>query len=179
MRSGSFDLYQRASDGAGHEDLLLKSDHPKFATDWSRDGRFLLYYDVDPQTKSDLWVLPTDAVSDGRKPVPFLRTEFNEANGKFSPDGHWVAYESDESGRYEIYVRPFPAPDGGGGKWMVSQAGGRGPYWRGDGKELFYLAPDGNVMAAAVSTSGWIPARDSRGLVQSPARYGGGLGRDG
>ncbi len=156
-RAGQFDLYQNASNGAGQDQLLFKSDHVKVVEDWSRDGRFLLYYDVDPKTKSDLWVLPMDGASSGekqggRKPVPFLRTDFDEQNAKFSPDGHWVAYQSDESGRNEIYVRPFPAADGGG-KWTVSQGGGTQPRWRGDSKELFYLAPDGNVMAVPVSTS--------------------------
>ena len=89
-----------------------------------------------------------------RKPVPFLRTEFDERDGKFSPDGHWVAYESNEAGPFEIYVRPFPAAEGGGGKWMVSQAGGTQPHWRGDGKELFYQTGDGSVMAVPVAVSG-------------------------
>ena len=118
------------------------------------DGRFLLYGDVDPKTKVDLWVLPMDGASGERKPIPFLRTEFNEQRAKFSPDDRWVAYQSDESGKFEIYVRPFPAVEGGGEKWMVSHGGGTDPRWRGDGKELFYLAPDGNVMAVPVATSG-------------------------
>jgi Tol biopolymer transport system component len=153
-RTGNFDLYVHASDGAGEDELLFKSDHTKFVTDWSRDGRFLLYYDIDPKTKRDLWVLPMDGAAGERKPVPFLRTGFNEASGTFSPDGHWVAYHSDESGRNEIYVRPFPAPSSGGGKWMVSQGGGILPVWRGDGKELFFQALDGSIMAAAVMVTG-------------------------
>ena len=88
------------------------------------------------------------------KPVPFLRTDFGERDAKFSPDGRWIAYESDESGRSEIYVRPFPAPQDGGGKWMASQGGGTSPHWREDGRELFYLAADGSVIAAPVSTTG-------------------------
>ena len=158
--------------------MLFKSDHVKFAEDWSRDGRFLLYYDVDPKTKSDLWVLPMDGASSGekqggRKPVPFLRTDFDERNAKFSPNGHWVAYQSDESGRNEIYVRPFPAANGGG-KWTVSQGGGTQPRWRGDNKELFYLAPDGNVMAVQVSASvnGFRPGTPAA-LFKSPPNAGG------
>jgi serine/threonine-protein kinase len=113
----------------------------------------LLYTGDDPKTKRDLWVLPMDAAPSGRKPVAFLSTDFDELNGKFSPDSHWVAYQSDESGRYEIYVRPFPAVDGGG-KWPVSHGGGILPHWRQDGKELFYIGPDNALMAVPVSASG-------------------------
>jgi eukaryotic-like serine/threonine-protein kinase len=113
----------------------------------------LLYTDIDPKTKGDLWVLPMDGPSSERKPVPFLRTDLSETNGKFSPDSHWIAYDSDESGRFEIYVRPFPTVEGGG-KWMVSHGGGREPHWRGDGKELFYIGPDDSLMAVPVSASG-------------------------
>jgi Tol biopolymer transport system component len=152
-RSGQFDLYQHASNGSGQDELLFKSDHLKVPTDWSRDGRYLLYEELDPKSKRDLWVLPMDAASSGRKPVPFLRTDFDEWNGKFSPDSHWVAYESDESGQYEIYVRPFPAVEGGG-KWMASRGGGSQPHWRGDGKELFYIGPDNSLMEVPVSANG-------------------------
>jgi len=152
-RSGQFNLYQHASNGSGQDELLFKSDHVKVPTDWSRDGRYLLYEELDPKSKRDLWVLPMDAASSGRKPIPFLRTDFDEWNGKFSPDSHWVAYESDESGRYEIYVRPFPAREGGG-KWMVSRGGGSQPHWHGDGKELFYIGQDNSLMVVPVSASG-------------------------
>ena len=147
-RAGSTDLYQHASSGAGRDELLLKSDHSKNVNDLSRDGRFLLYAETDPKTNHDLWVLPMDG---GLKPVLFLRTEFNELNAKFSPDGHWVAYESDESGRSEVYVRPFPAANG---KWLVSRDGGTLPRWRGDGKELYYLAANRNLMAIPVAAGG-------------------------
>jgi hypothetical protein len=93
------------------------------------------------------------AASSGRKPAAFLSTDFDELNGKFSPDSHWVAYQSDESGRYEIYVRPFPAVDGGG-KRIVSHGGGLQPHWRDDGKELFYIGLDNSLMAVPVSTTG-------------------------
>jgi hypothetical protein len=121
-RSGSFDLYYHAANGSGKDELLLKSDHNKAPTDFSADGRFLLYDDLDPKTKRDLWVLPMEGAPDVRKPVPFLRTGFNEQNAKFSLDRHWVAYQSDQSGRFEIYVRPFP--EAGGGEWLVSQGAG-------------------------------------------------------
>ena len=99
-----------------------------------------------PKTGFDLWVMP---LFGDRKPLPFLQTPFNENPGQFSPDGRWMAYASSESGRYEVYVTPFPGP---GGKWQVSTAGGDWPRWRRDGKEIFYLAPGGTrLMAAAVN----------------------------
>ena len=105
IRDGEVDLYLKLASGAGDERLLLKSTAgDKFATSSSRDGRFLLYTVENPETKSDLWVLPLQG---DRKPIPFLRTEFNERSGQFSPDGHWIAYTSDESGSDEIYVREF------------------------------------------------------------------------
>jgi Tol biopolymer transport system component len=153
-RGGHFDLYQKNANGAGEDELLLKSDQDKFPTSWSRDGRYLLFVSIDPKTNQDLWALPMDG---DRKPAPFLRTEFIEALGSFSPDGRWVAYASNESGRPEIYVRPFSAPGAegsasAGGKWQISKAGGRNPSWRGDGKELYYIAGD-SVMAVDISTS--------------------------
>ena len=85
------------------------------------------------------------------KPWPFLQATFNEGSVAFSPDGHWVAYQSDESGRHEIYVRPFPGP---GGQWQISTTGGKDPRWRPDGKELYYIAPDSRLMAAPIASSG-------------------------
>jgi dipeptidyl aminopeptidase/acylaminoacyl peptidase len=149
-RSGPGDLYQKAASGAGSDEVLLKSPEGKTPSDWSRDGRFLLYSVADPKTKSDLWVLPLQG---DRKPVPYLQTEFNETQGQFSPDGRFIAYRSDESGQSEIYVQPFPMASGGGGKWMVSRGGGAQPRWRRDGKELFYIARDRTVMAVDISTS--------------------------
>ena len=149
-RSGGGDLYQKTASGAGSDEVLLKSPGTKTPDDWSRDGRFLLYSAIDPKTKSDLWILPLQG---DHKPIPYLRTEFNEAQGQFSPDGRFVAYRSDESGQSEIYVQPFPVASGGGGKWMVSSSGGTQPRWRRDGKELFYIANDRMVMAVDVNTS--------------------------
>ena len=139
-RSGHYDLYQKAADGSGDERLLLKSDEDKRPTSWSQDGRFLLYTNVNTKTYQDLWVLPMEG---DRKPFLFLRTEFNEFFGRFSPDGKWIAYTSDESGTNEVYVRPFrPNPNGeaaGGGKWLVSKGGGVFPRWNSNGKELYYV----------------------------------------
>jgi hypothetical protein len=132
--------------GTGADQLLYANAHPKFVSDWSRDGRFIVYSEPDPKTRYDLWVLPVDGVKAGT-PVRFLASEFNEIEGQLSPDVHWMAYTSDESGQRDVYVRPFPAGDG---QWKVSIAGGEQPRWRADGRELYYLRADGTMMAAAV-----------------------------
>jgi serine/threonine protein kinase len=174
-RSGVFDLYLKLASGAKDEELLLKSSEIKFPASWSRDGRFLLYVTGDhPRTKDDLWVLPLEG---DKKPFPFLRTEFNNFEGQFSPDGRWVSYTSDESGRMEIYVRTF-SPDSTaaasdtGGKWLISTGGGSEPRWRGDGKELYYLAPDGKLMAVEIATDPVFQAGVPKALFQTPPRYG-------
>ncbi|HEY3123954.1 MAG TPA: hypothetical protein VGK70_07790, partial [Thermoanaerobaculia bacterium] len=143
-RKGRFDLYKKDAGGTGAEELIFQSSGDKFPSDWSRDGKWVLYHTVDPKTKADLWALP---MSGERKPTPFLQTEFNETNALFSPDGRWVAYNSDESGTPETYVRPFPPA---GGKWQISTQGGVQPAWRSDGKELYYLALDGKIMAVEI-----------------------------
>ena len=147
-RKGVGDLYEKSSSGAGSEQLLLESSLNKNPTDWSPDGRFILYLQQGPKTGYDLWVLP---MSGERKPFPFLNTSFDEREGHFSPDGRWVAYVSNESGRPKVYVQPFPGP---GGKWQVSSGGGIDPRWRGEGKELYYIAPDGKLMAAPIQAAG-------------------------
>jgi Tol biopolymer transport system component len=150
-RNGAYNLYQKAADGSRNEEILLQSADLKRPNSWSPDGRFILYWSG--QNNGDLMVLPvayTEKPGD-RKPFPFLSTPFNEQQGVFSPDGKWVAYQSDESGRFEVYVRPFPGP---GGQSQVSTGGGNSPRWRKDGRELYYLAPDLKLMAAAVVTQG-------------------------
>jgi Tol biopolymer transport system component len=156
-RKGHYDLYQKSSGGAGNEELLLDSGQDKVPVDWSHDGRFLLYQISDPQTDWDLWVLPMEG---DRKPWPFLKTNFTERDGQFSPDGRWVAYTSSESGRLEVYVRPFLVPatasgvDPLVGRWQVSTTGGVYPRWHPDSKELYYIATDGKLMAAAITVNG-------------------------
>jgi Tol biopolymer transport system component len=141
-------LYTKPSTGAGAEQTLLISPNLKVPYSWSADGHFVLYGEEGSQTSRDLWALPIEG---DRKPVAVVNSPFYEGNGQFSPDGRWVAYHSNESGRYEVYVVPFPA---GGGKWKISTAGGISPRWRHDGKELFFIGPDGQMMAAAISGSG-------------------------
>ena len=143
-RKGAFNLYWKLSSGAGADELLLESDQNKAPTDSSSDGRFLLFRTLDPQTGYDLWVLP---LSGDKKPVPFLKTPFEERDGQFSPDGKWVAYQSNESGRSEIYVQPFPGP---GRKLQISSSGGAQPRWNKNSKEIFYVSLDSKMMAAPV-----------------------------
>ncbi len=142
------DLYQNASDGSGTEAPLLEDNFDKFPDSWSPDGRFILYTISGGPTASDLFVLP---LTGDRRPVPFEKTQFIELTGRFSPDGRWVAYRSNESGKFEIYVAPFPGP---GGKRQISTAGGSFPRWRHDGTEIFYLAPDNKLMVATVNGKG-------------------------
>jgi hypothetical protein len=143
------DLFTKMSNGSGAETTVLADGLSKDAMDISPDGRFLMYR-VSLKTRNDIWIQPLDASGkpDGSgKPSAFIVSEHNENYGKFSPDGKWVAYTGDESGQQEVYVVPFPGP---GGKWQVSGAGGAFPRWRGDGRELFYLAPDGKMMSVTV-----------------------------
>jgi dipeptidyl aminopeptidase/acylaminoacyl peptidase len=130
----------------GQVDLLISTPNDKTVNQWSRDGRFIVYSELDPKTNWDLWVLP---VGD-RKPIRFLNSDFNELQGQLSPDSHWMAFTSDRSGRREVYVRPFPP---GEGEWTISIAGGEEPRWRGDGKELFFEAADGKMMAMPVKAA--------------------------
>jgi len=157
-RGDASGLYRKASSGVGTEDLLLKSPVAMSLTDWSRDGRFVIYHVPTAQTAQDfkIWVVPMDG---DHKPFPFLRTQFREFGARLSPDGHGIAYTSNESGKNEIYVRRFiPEPDGeataAAGNWIVSRGGGSGMvHWRRDGKELYYLSPDAKVMTVEVSTT--------------------------
>jgi eukaryotic-like serine/threonine-protein kinase len=142
---GPAQLFVKRSDGTGQEERLLKTAHQSVPTDWTADGRFIVYEDHDPQTgKRDLWMLPT---SGDRQPFAYLQTPFDEFQGQVSPDGKWMAYGSDESGRWEIYVQPIPAT---AGKWQISNAGGTQPRWRGDGREIFYLALDKKITSVDV-----------------------------
>jgi len=133
--------------GGGDSKLMVPdSGNFQFPSDWSRDGRFFAYSQFDTETHFDIWVLP---LTDDGKPFPFLRTQFNEVTMKFAPDGRWVAFASDASGRLEVYLRSFPE---GGDEVRVSASGGSEPQWRHDGKELFYFSGDGQLMAVPVVT---------------------------
>jgi eukaryotic-like serine/threonine-protein kinase len=160
-REGPFDLYVKSASGAGQEELLVKSGNNKYPADWAVGGRLLIYNETDPKTNSDLWVTPLEGE---RKPTVFLKTEFNERHGAFSPNGKWIAYSSDESGRDEIWVQPYPAI---GAKWQVSNMGGRFPRWRGDGKELYWLDENGTLMAADVSVEPALRPGTPRSLFET------------
>jgi Tol biopolymer transport system component len=154
-RKGPRNLYIKPAGGAGEESLLVESAEDKTATDWSRDDRFMMFHSNGSQSNRDLWVAPLEG---DRKPWVFLKTNFEERGPHLSPDGRWVAYESNESGRNEIDVRPFVPPGGSGagsgGQWQVSTAGGIYPVWRTDGKELYFIAPDEKLMAVPVAVNG-------------------------
>ena len=146
---GGFSLGWIRADGAGETQHLLDGKNDMFPTSFSPDGRRLAYFEVDPDSGYDLWTLALD-VSDPDHPKPgkpeiFLRTPANEVFPAFSPDGRWIAYESNESGRVEVYVRPFPGP---GGKWQISNAGGVQPIWSRNSRELFFQNLDARIMVA-------------------------------
>jgi Tol biopolymer transport system component len=169
-RTGGNGIYQKATNGSGKEQELVRATgDPKLPDDWSHDGRFLLYTHVDPRTHADLWVLPLagNGTPSGTA-IPFANTEFSEEQGRFSPDARWIAYASDESGRSEIYIQPFPAPPNGGSKMPISRDGGGEPRWRRDGKELFYFSPDGKLMAADLTEGPTLKASVPRTLFQVP-----------
>jgi serine/threonine protein kinase len=158
FRRGHPDVYAKISSGAGSDETILESKSTKYVTDWSPDGRFILVRALDATTNLELWVVP---VSGGGAPAAFIKRPFGVNQGQFSPDGRWVAYASNESGKWEIAVTPYPGP---GGTWKVSTAGGTEPRWRRDGKELYYLAPDGKLMAVEVSTGATFEAGAARPL---------------
>jgi Tol biopolymer transport system component len=148
-RTGPFNLYISPAGQPGAEKLLLETPNTKVAQDWSKDGRFLLYYELDPKTGRDLWAL--DLSGNERKPFVVANTPFEESLAQFSPDGRWIAYQTNATGRFEIVVRSFPGPSG---PLPVSTGSGVAPRWSANGKELYFIAPDGSLMAAAVTTSG-------------------------
>lgn len=143
-RGGSYDIYRKAVSGGAAEELLLSSPDAKGVTDVSPDGRHIAYRNIDPITGYDIRAVPVDG--DGQ-PVILVHNHFEERDAQFSPDGNWIAYQSNESGRFEIYVQPFSGP---GDRYQISVEGGAQPRWRGDGGELFYIGLDGRLMAAPV-----------------------------
>ena len=156
---GYSDIYQRLASGAGRDELVLSTPNAKFPFAWTPDGKSILF--VMSGTKGfELWGVPVEGdrpstssgrpePAEGRKPFPYLQSGFNVGNAQLSPDGRWVAYTSNESGRYEIYVQNFPVASA---KAQVSLEGGNQPRWRRDGKELFYMAADRRLMAVSVTT---------------------------
>jgi serine/threonine-protein kinase len=164
------------SNGSGEPQVLLKSKYSVVPWSFSPDGRRLAYHEVSPETGGDLWTVPLDLTdADHPKagtPELFLRTPAEELIPRFSPDGRWIAYRSNESGANEIYVRPFPA--GSGGKWPISTGGGLYALWSKNGHELFYEAPDDRIMVVDYTVDGeaFVPGKP-RVWSQRPLFYAG------
>jgi serine/threonine-protein kinase len=151
LREGPFNLYAQLADGTGPAERLIESTNQQTPSGVSPDGKQLLFFEAVPGMRRDLFLLELDGT---RRVRPLLQTPFEERNGLISPNGHWLVYESDRSGRFEIYVRPFP--DVNAGQWPVSTAGGMRPIWARSGHELFFVAPDGALMTVRVADHGSI-----------------------
>jgi eukaryotic-like serine/threonine-protein kinase len=156
VSNGVFQIYAKPADGSGTERLVLESaDATAYPSSISPDGRYLVYIRRlnQKESGSHIWALPLS--SDGKpgdeKPFPIVQDAFDERAPTVSPDGKWLAYQNNESGRPEIYITAFP---GGGAKWQVSSNGGTTPKWRRDGKELFFADPQDNIVAVDVNTAG-------------------------
>jgi serine/threonine-protein kinase len=176
-KEGPLNLFWQLADGSGGLERLTTSADTQTPNSWSPDGQLLAFLEVTPTTGLDIWVLrmgdpsagsgqvPSTSSGQVRKTQPFLRTPFNEGAPRFSPDGRWLAYISDESGHIEIYVQPYPGP---GGKWQISTEGGTEPVWNPNGRELFYRSGD-KMMAVDIATQPSFAAGKPR--VLSEGRY--------
>jgi eukaryotic-like serine/threonine-protein kinase len=161
IRDGPYQVYWKAANGSGADELLIKAAVPgNFPRSWSPDGRLLLFQRGTSADSNDLWV----AAADGSDAHPYVATPANEGLAQFAPDGRWVAYQSNESGRSEIFVQAFPGP---GGKWQISSGGGTAMRWRRDGRELFYRNGDA-LMAVPVTTGSSFSAGTPQMLFRGP-----------
>jgi hypothetical protein len=161
-QEGTQNLFWKATDGSGGAERLTVGQHQRYVGSFSPDGRLLVFPEIHPETLYDIWVLRLDDFDE----EPFLRTPFTDAAPRFSPDGRWLAYVSDESGQMEIYVQPYPGP---GGKWQVSGNGGLEPVWNPTGRELFYREGD-KMMAVDVDTDPTFSAGKPRVLFEGSYR---------
>jgi Tol biopolymer transport system component len=154
-KGGTYNLWWIRADGAGDAQRLAESKSQQYAGSWRPDGKVLAFFPINPGTNYDIMTLPIEGdEKSGWKPgepKPFANNAFNERFPAFSPDGRWLAYGSNESGSYEVYVRPFPGP---GGKWQISTGGGAFPKWSHNGKELFYRTPESKIMVVTYANSG-------------------------
>jgi Tol biopolymer transport system component len=177
-------LFLKSANGAGEIQRLTNVETYHVPYSWSDDGRYRLYAEMSPSNSWDLWIQPT---APGEKPFPFLSSPATEVQGRFSPDGKWIAYTSNESGTDQVYVQAFEGRPASGARLLISPGFGRQPRWRGDGREIFYLAADGKLMAVAVKPTGTslelgapVPLFDARSApVASAARYNYDVTRDG
>jgi Tol biopolymer transport system component len=160
---GVNDLYETAINSTGSARLLLSSPIAKYPSDWSPDGRAIIYHARDPHTGWDVWLLP---LGEDPAPSPVLASTWNEMQAKVSPNGRWIAFTSDQSGRPEVYVKSFP-PDSR--VWPVSAAGGAQPQWTSDGRELLFLGPDGTLLATSVSIDSEFRFGPVRAGIRLPA----------
>jgi eukaryotic-like serine/threonine-protein kinase len=166
-RSGVYDLYQKAADGRSLEELFYQSSEGKGPTGWSPDGKYLIYYSLGQPTQVRL--LPIAGSAD-RKPTPLVDPPFTSITGRFSPDGRWIVYASNESGKNEISVRSFDTSLGtAGDAVVVTTGGGRTPLWRGDGKEIFYITPGGAVTVVDIKSISPFQTGPPKSLFQAPA----------
>ena len=163
--NGQVSLYVKAAGGAGEDQLLLQSDSEKYASSWSRDGQNLFFENWAPKTKGGVWLLP---FSGDRQAKPVLQTNaFDQVGAQISPNGRYLAYTSNESGRWEVYVQPFPAS---GEKWTISSGGAGLPLWRDDGKELFFWSYDGRLMSVETKTDNKFESSVPRQLGQAHSK---------
>jgi len=154
------DLYEKASSGVGDEQLLLKTESAKFATSWSRDGQLILFENWEPQAKGGVWVMSVA----NKQARPLLQSKsFNQMQGQFSPDGHFVAFCSDESGRMEVFIQRYSTTSE---KWAISSGGGKAPLWRADGKEIFYTSLD-KMMSVEIKLGSKVETSLPRELFRS------------
>jgi Tol biopolymer transport system component len=147
-RNGATSIYQKPSNGSSPEETLVSSGELKYNPHWSPDGEYIIYSQLNPKTNVDLYLL---SLSGEKKSTSLLQTSFIEAQGRFSPNGRWIAYISNETGQFEVYVQSFPIT---GAKIPISIGGGSQPLWRADGRELYYYASDRNIVAVEVNSDG-------------------------
>ena len=171
-RGGIGGIYLKPTSGARAESLLTELGADVRVGDWSRDGRYLACSVQSPSTRWDIWIVP---VHGGEKPYPLVAGPAGESAPRFSPDGRWIAYTSNESGLREVYVQPFPGP---GGKWQISTQGGREPSWRADGKELYYISGTDAMMAVDIVAGATLETGSPRVLFQRVGSREGPQGHD-
>jgi serine/threonine-protein kinase len=163
--AGVANLYWKAADGTGETVRLAESPHPQFPRSWSPDGKLLALVEWNPDSMRDIWILSLDEAGE---PRPIINTPYDELSPLFSPDGRWLTYVSDESGRFEVYVESFPR---GKGRWLISAGGGTEPVWSADGREIFYRNGDA-MMVAPIQSQPEFTAGAPRVLFQRAFKSG-------